>query len=692
MEISSEVKVPYDLGKYSLQISAEGMAQLLKKRSDEDPLKNVIWATDPRVELPVLVGKEGKAALPPITVSELWNQLLPELGPKPAINDKINGKWVTQTYQQYYDNCIRFAQGMVRLGISQRSAVSILGYNQSNWLISFFGAIFANCVACGHYLTNGPDAVLYVMDHSDTELMVVENQEQLDKVLQVWDQCPTLKYVVVWREFTIDPKYEKFADRVMSHDMFMAFEPTSTTTAELQHRMIVQKPGNAISYVYTSGTTGNPKGVMLSHDNYVWTAKALEDPLINQVIAEGRPVTCLSFLPLSHVAAQYNDLFLTLVNGANVYFTDVNALKGTLINYLLEIRPVMFVAVPRVYEKMEDKVRAVLDSKPTIARWASYYGRQGTDAQMKGQSPSIAFKVMEKLVLNRVKKNLGLDNAAMLISGAAPISNKTRQFFFDHNMFINNTFGMSETTAPMTTMLSPNYSVYDLKSAGQAVPGTEISLAKSDPNSETGELCFRGRNIFMGYLKNDQATKETIDNQKRVHSGDEGKISKEGLIYITGRIKELLVTAGGENIAPVIIENNLREQLPFMSNIMVIGDHQKFVAALMTFKVTSNASELPNHQLAPDAIEDLKKVGITGITTVQDAMNNKEIAKIIQNGIDLANKKAVSNAAKVKAWFIVADDFSIPGGEFTPTLKVKRKIVTNKYAKEITDVYSKPDL
>lgn len=692
MEISSAVKVPYDIGNNFLQVSAEGMAQLLTKGKEEDPLKNVIWATDPHVELPVMMGKEGRAAVPAITVMEAWNQLLPTIGTKPALNDKINGKWVTLTYQQYYNLAVKFAQGLTRLKISPRSAVSILGYNQSAWNIAFFGGIFANCVSCGHYLTNGPEAVEFVLTHSDSEVMVVENQEQLDKVLQIWDLCPKLKYVLVWREYTLEPKYEKFADRVMSQDKFLTFESTPALIAETEARMRVQKPGHAISYVYTSGTTGNPKGVMLSHDNYVWTANATTDPIIDQYKAEGRAISCVSFLPLSHVAAQYCDLFLTLVNGANVYFTDVNALKGTLINYLLEIRPVIFVAVPRVFEKMEDKVRAVLESKPTIASWASYYGRQGTDAQMKGQSTSLGFKIMEKLVLNKVKQNLGLDQAIMIVSGAAPISNKTRQFFFDHNMFINNTFGMSETTAPMTTMLRENYPIYDLKSAGHGLPGTEITVVKTDPNSECGELCFRGRNIFMGYLKNDQATRETIDSQKRVHSGDEGKVSKEGLLYITGRIKELLVTAGGENIAPVIIENNLREQLPFMSNIMVIGDHQKFVSALMTFKVTTNASEIPNHELAPDVVDELAKHGIKGVKTVQQAIANKDIAKVIQQGIERANKKAVSNAAKIKGWFLVADDFSIPGGEFTPTLKVKRKVVTNKYAKEITEIYSKPEL
>jgi len=196
----------------------------------------------------------------------------------------------------------------------------------------------------------------------------------------------------------------------------------------------------------------------------------------------------------------------------------------------------------------------------------------------------------------------------------------------------------------------------------------------------------------MGYLKNEQATRECIDNQRRVHSGDEGKLSKDNLMTITGRIKEILVTGAGENVAPVPIEINVKEELPFISNVMCIGDQMKYIAALLTFKVSSQASELPNHQLLPEAIEHLQRLGIKGVTTVQDAMNNKEVLKAIQAGIDRANKKAISNAAKIKAWVIVPDDFTIPGGEFTPTLKVKRNVVLKKYAEKVNEIYSKPEL
>jgi long-chain-fatty-acid--CoA ligase ACSBG len=682
----------FETGPYSLNISAEGLTHLLKNRSEDEPARNVVWTTDPRVELPVLVAKTGVASVPPMTVFDMWRKQLARGASNNALNDKINGKWVTLTYQQYYDRACKFAMALIKSGVTPRSAVSILGYNCSEWFIDFFGAVFANCIGCGHYLTNGPDAVAYVVDHSDSEIFVAENQEQLNKVLQVWDSLPRLKKIVVWRPFTLDAKYQSYASRVVSHADFMNFEVTPALQAELDARMAVQRPGHAISYVYTSGTTGNPKGVMLSHDNYAWTANAVGDSLLDEYIATGKEIRGVSYLPLSHVAGQYADLILSLSYGANVYFTDSNALKGTLVNYLTEVKPVFFVGVPRVYEKMEEKVVAELEKKPLIYKWARHYGRLGTDAQMKGQEPPLGFKIFEKLVLNKVKAKLGLDKSVLTISGAAPISYKTRQFFFDMNIFVNNTFGMSETSAPHSTLLRPQYQYYDLRSAGITLDGCQTIVEKSDPKAEEGELCFRGRHIFLGYLKNETATKETIDNQRRVHSGDEGKVNKDGVVYITGRLKELLVTAGGENIAPVPIELNIKEELPFLSNVMVIGDQKKFVSALMTLRVTSTPAEKPNYDLQPEALAELEKVGIKGVKTVQEAIASKELAKAIQAGIDRANKKAVSNAAKVKAWFIVADDFTIPGGEFTPTLKVRRKEVVKKYNEKILDVYSRPDL
>lgn len=239
----------FDLGQYSLYLSPKGMMDLPKNLDPKDPAKNFIWTTDPKIELPILLTKDGAGSLSPLTCMDMWKLVLAQHGNKPALSDKINGKWQTISYNEYYELSCKFALGLIRLGITERSGVSILGYNCSNWLIDFFGAVFANCVAVGHYLTNTPEAVRYVIEHSDSELIVVENQEQLDKVLKVWDSLPNLKYAVVWQKYTVDSKYAHLAKRVMSHTDFLKFDVTEDLMNHLERRMKAQAPGNAISYV-----------------------------------------------------------------------------------------------------------------------------------------------------------------------------------------------------------------------------------------------------------------------------------------------------------------------------------------------------------------------------------------------------------------------------------------------------------
>ena len=430
---------------------------------------------------------------------------------------------------------------------------------------------------------------------------------------------------------------------------------------------------------------------MLSHDNYVWVTRANQDEEINRFKQPDFESRMISFLPLNHVAAQYFDLFLGPETGSWLFFADANALKGSLINYMLEVRPTIFLAVPRVWEKLEEKLRAQLESK-FVFKYAQSYGTEGTDAQMKGKSVSYGFQLMNKLVYSKVKEAIGLDQAVKLFSGAAPLPLSTRQFFFSLNMFINNTFGMSETTAPMTTTLQPSFPDYDLRSAGKTIPGSETTVLITEPNSNKGELCFRGRNIFMGYLKNPKATKETVDSKRRVHSGDEGTISPNGTVTITGRLKEIIMTSGGENVAPVPIEEQIKKHLPFISNALVIGDQRKYIAAMLAFKVNMLPTGKPTQDLAPEALAEFEKFGIKGVATVGQAAENPLVKKAIQSGIDKTNQVAVSSAAKVKDWFVIPEDFSVAGGEFTPTMKLKRSEIVKKHIQQITQVYSKQSL
>ena len=397
---------------------------------------------------------------------------------------------------------------------------------------------------------------------------------------------------------------------------------------------------------------------MLSHDNYVWLITSTEDDLGKKLKAPEFEGRMISYLPMNHVAAQLTDMYLSVFLGTQLFFTDISALRGTLGDYVLEIKPTVFFGVPRIWEKFEEKLRTI---------------------EMQ-QGP---------LDAEQAKKILGFENCQKLYAGAAPMSEKTRIYFNEKDMYINNTFGMSEAcgTTCCTTYNAPQFK--DLKGIGKPFPGFEAMILNPDASGK-GELGFRTRSVFMGYLKNEEATRQTKDEHAILHSGDECIIDPEtGVVSITGRLKEIIMTSGGENVAPVPIEHAVKQELAFISNAVLIGDQQKYIQVMLTFKVNLTPIGKPTQELSPEALGELEKLGIKGITTVTQAAEHPQVKEAITDGIKRANKQAVSAAATVKDWFVVFDDFWVGGGELTPTLKLKRKEIVAKHQEAIAKAYSR---
>ena len=286
---------------------------------------------------------------------------------------------------------------------------------------------------------------------------------------------------------------------------------------------------------------------------------------------------------------------------------------------------------------------------------------------------------------------MGLDQTKYCIFGAAPMAQPTREYFLSLNIFIGNVYGMSESAGPTTWQYwdDPNYR-HNLLSSGQALRGCKILIHNPDQFGE-GEICYRGRNCFMGYYKAPSETKGTMDSKGYVHSGDLGKLDESQNLVITGRIKELIITGGGENVAPVPIEDKIKEALPFVSNVVVIGDKMKYLVALITLKHVDVAGQ-PTDELSEITIDYLKTLGITDFKNKKAIYSNPALIKAIQEGIEKANKAAVSRAAQVRKWSFVNGDLSVAGGELTPTLKLKRKVVHQKYADIIESMYQDPKL
>jgi len=642
---------------------------------DKDQAVKIRFSSDPST----------LAGSPAISMIEYVTRYCNRYENRKALCVERESKWISWTYKEYLQDVKTVAKGFIKLGLEPYNGVGILGFNSPEWAFSDLGAIFAGGLATGIYTTNNPEACQYVCSDASCNIVVVENDVQLQKILQVWDQLPKLKAVVQYMGELTDKR-----PNVYSWNELMEMGRNETEEV-LQERMNNQAPNKCCTLIYTSGTTGNPKGVMLSHDNVIMAAESVavfmrgggvdvDDQIEKRVV---------SYLPLSHIAAQITDLILPIRGGVIVTFARPDALKGSLVETLKIARPTLFVGVPRVYEKMEEKLKGVganiTGMKKKLSVWAKGVALHGNRNKEQGKSVPFGWTVAN-ILLAKAHKGLGLDATKMLFTAAAPISKQTCEYFQSLNLPLNEVYGMSESGG-MLCMCTPN--IARITSIGQVGTINEAKVANPDEDG-SGELCFRGRNIFMGYLNNAEKTNEAIDEEGWIHTGDVGKADDDGYYYITGRIKELIITAGGENIAPVPIEDNIKEQLPLIATAMVIGDKKKFLSVLLTLQVEVDINTgLSTDKLLPIAVNYLKSLGIDATKAQEIAPNVPEaLQKAIEEGINKANKKAVSNAARVQKFKLLPLEFTVTGGELGPTQKLRRPHVMKMYKESIDEFYA----
>lgn len=574
----------------------------------------------------------------------------------------------------------RFAKSLMYIGIEKFQGVGIIGFNSPEWVIGNVGAIFAGCIPAGIYSTNGPEACHYVADHCNAAVLLVEDETQLEKVLEIRDRLPNLKAIVQWQG-TVRTDIPD----LHSWDNFLKLG-SSVSSESLVLRTKDIKPGHCCMLIYTSGTTGNPKAVMLSHDNITWTSRLGMNILFNGVDGVETPQRMVSYLPLSHVAAQITDIHGPMSLGTTIYFAKPDALKGSLVQTLVAAKPTLFLGVPRVWEKIEEKMRAIgaLNSgvKKSIGEWAKQIGLEASQAKLIGQTAPWGWNIANLMVFSNIKKSLGLDQCALNFTGAAPIATKTLEYFMSLDIPIYEIYGMSETTGPHTVN---HKGACKMGTVGQVMNGVENKLSNPDTKGN-GEICMRGRHVFMGYLHNEEATTSTIDAQGWLHSGDIGRVDQDGYLCITGRIKELIITAGGENVPPVLIEDVIKEELPIISNVMVIGDQRKYLSCLLTLKSEPNSDGAPSTIPFSTTMSVLSEIGSTA-TSIPTAASCPKLKAYIQEGINRANTRAISRAQHVRKFAILPSDFTVETGELTPTMKLKRAIVEKMHATTICELY-----
>ncbi|XP_038646691.1 long-chain-fatty-acid--CoA ligase ACSBG2-like isoform X2 [Scyliorhinus canicula] len=535
-----------------------------------------LWTTQKNGAVKLRMEETCCGGVSPLTVAQMFQETVNQCGDHVAIGFKQTNQWETLTFAEYYGECRKAAKSFLKLGLERFHGVGILGFNSPEWLIANVGAVLAGGLAVGIYATNTPEACKYVAQHCEANILVVENAHQLKKILEIQNQLPHLKAIIQY----------KFALEVHQPNIYMwkAFMKIGEKIpdAKLDEIMDSQMANQCCTLIYTSGTTGIPKAVMLSQDNLTWTANTAGKMVDIKRAGRERVV---SFLPMSHVAAQMMDIWIPMKFGAATYFADPDALKGSLVNTLKEVRPTAFLGVPRVWEKIEEKMKETSAESSTLKRkiaiWAKGIGLQAGYNNMYGNtSVPCGFALANSLVFKKVRVLLGLDNCTKYFTGAAPITKDTLEFFLSLGIPIFELYGMSESTGPHTVS-QKNY--FRITSCGKTMEGCKTKVDKPDELG-TGEICFWGRNIFMGYLNMDEQTQEAIDKVGWLHSGDLGKFDEDDFLYITGRIKELIITAGGENIAPIPIEDSVKSKLPIISNAMLIGDKRKFLSMLLTLK------------------------------------------------------------------------------------------------------------
>ena len=479
------------------------------------------WVTDPTGYLEPKIGTSGFAAQPAKTIIEVFQECIAKHADKKAlylkrpVNGVLPATWNhIWSWQEYYDDCCKFAKTLIHLDVAAFKITNILGFNSPEWMIANNGSIFASCIAAGIYATNSPEACHYITEHSKSEVVVLDGNKQLEKYANMpKTSFPFLKALVVYAEDVLDKDIvAKCSFPVYLWTDFLSLG-NNVTDAALEQRMAGIGCGNCSTLIYTSGTTGPPKAVMISHDNITWTAKNIGDSYFDLNFKD----RIISFLPMSHVAAQLFDIHVPIYLGCAVYFCQPDALKGTLTVTMREVRPTLFFSVPRVWEKIQEKMvqmgRQTVGVKKILATWAKGLGSEHSRLNQFGNDGGapLGYGCAHAIVLSKIKDALGLDQVKGAFTAAAPISVDTLNYFASLDIPVFEVFGQSECTGPHTVSSPGNWKI---GYCGRPIPGSESII---DPIN--GELCYRGRHIFMGYMYMPDKTAETIDEDGYLHSG-----------------------------------------------------------------------------------------------------------------------------------------------------------------------------
>jgi long-chain acyl-CoA synthetase len=603
-------------------------------------------------------------ALPFDTVHELFWQRVAELGDAPMMRQKDLGLWRSYSWNEVATIVSEVAAGLAHLGFEPGQTASVLANTSREWVWTDLAVLTAGGICNGIYPTDAAAQVQYLCQDSASTYLFVEDDEQLDKFLEVRDDLPGIRKVVV---FDMEGLGDLDDPQVIGLDALRALgrEHLLAHPGLLQQRRSSRGPADVAILVYTSGTTGRPKGAMITHANLCAVLSGLSSSLFEGMPEGGERI---AFLPLCHIAERMIGGYIPIMRRSVTNFVEN---PETVFENLREVQPQVFFAVPRVWEKIYSQVMITLSEAGRLQKlayaWAVGVGGRVAESEAKGAPPGAWLGLQRALanflVLDNVRRMTGMSRVQLALTGAAPISPDLIRWYRSLGVPLREGWGMTETTAGGT--VNPRKAP-KAGSIGVPGPGLEMRIAEG-----TNEILLRGPNVILGYLNQPEKTSEAIDTAGWLHTGDVGRVDDEGYFYITDRMKDIIITAGGKNVTPSEWENQLKFS-PYVTDAVVIGDKRAFLTAIV--------------MIDQENVERFAQERDIPFSNYASLTRAPEIVELIQAEVDRVNKQ-FARVEQVKKFFLLDRQLTAEDEELTPTMKLKRKLVQTKYAEQIEAMY-----
>ncbi|MEJ8846963.1 long-chain fatty acid--CoA ligase [Variovorax rhizosphaerae] len=591
-----------------------------------------------------------------------WNAVR-QRGDTVWMRQKQLGIWRSWSWNQTAAAVKEIAGGLMAIGFGAGQCASILSNTVIEWVLCDLAVLSCGGVANGIYPTDAASQVHYLCEDSRTTVLFVEDDEQLDKALEVRAGLPLLRKIIV---ADMEGLRDLNDPDVMSLDALRALgrEYLKTHPNAVETAVAACKPEDLAILVYTSGTTGKPKGAMHSHGGLVFTARGY-----NTLIAQDERDERMCFLPLCHIAERMGGEYFAMYTGSILNFVEN---PETVPENVREIAPTVFTAVPRVWEKFYSGVMIALKEASPLQqaayKWSIGIGEAIAAKVLAGEEVSGAlkfkFRIARLLALDNARKLIGIHRARFLVTGAAPISPELVKWYLALGVPMLEVWGMTEScgasTAVPATRIKP----------GSIGPATVYNEVRIDP--QTGEILVRGQNVFMGYLNQPEKTAETIDAEGWLHTGDVGSMDEDGFFRITDRMKDIIITAGGKNVTPSELENELKFS-PYITDAVVIGDKRPYLTVII--------------MIDQENVEKFAQDNDVPFSNYQSLTRAKEVLDLIQSELERVNTK-FARVEQIKKFFLLETQLSAEDEELTPTMKLKRKLVQTKYAERIDAMYA----